>query len=822
MALTAGFRLGPYEILSLLGAGGMGEVYRARDPRLGRDVAIKVLPPSFSADADRLRRFEQEAKAAGVLNHPNITTVYDIGTHDGAPYVVQELLEGETLRAELAGGRFSARKAIDYAQQIAQGLAAAHDKGIVHRDLKPENLFVTKDGRVKILDFGLAKLIRSDTAGSSSTTITATQGTEPGVVMGTVAYMSPEQVRGLAVGNRSDIFSFGSTLYEMLSGDRAFTGASAADTMSAILHQDPPDLPTSNHGISPELERILRHCLDKNPQQRFQSARDLAFNLEGLSVESRGAATGGSTKGSTRSQAIYRRLTFRRGEIIAARFSPDSQTIVYTARWEDGARETYATRRDSSEARAFGLPDAVLCGISSAGEMAILLKATRAVRSLPKGLLARVPLAGGAPRELLEDVHWADWLPHSSDLAVVRVVDGQTRLDFPVGNVVYEPTFWIGFPRVSPEGDLLAFIDYARFGDLSGSVAVVDHRGRVQRLAGVWGEVRGLAWSPGGDEVWFTASNAGASRSLRAVDLQGRERLVAQVPGGLHVHDISQSGDVLLSHEVTRMGILGRVAGQDRERELAWFDYASAPHLSADGSVVVFSEEGEGAGSQLSIYLRSTNGSPAIRLGDGSAVALSPDGRWALSLSLSPETLLLVPTGVGQTRKLIHAGLTHHAVGAWSADGKRILFAANEEKRPPRSFVQDLDDSDPRPVTPEGIIGYAISPDGRHVVTGGPSPELYPVEGGPQAPIPGVLPGDTPIRWHEDGQSLFVRSGFLPATVSQIRMPTGSREHFLELIPSHPEDVTYIGGISMTPDGRSYAYSYTWRRSDLYLAEGLT
>src|SRR6478672_11416919 len=228
MSILAGTRLGPYEILSPLGAGGMGEVYRAKDPRLGRDVAIKVLPASFSQDADRLRRFEQEAKAAGLLNHPNITIVYDIGSHDGAPYVVQELLEGETLRAELASGRFSPRRAIDHATQIAHGLAAAHDKGIVHRDLKPENVFVTKEGRLKILDFGLAKLTEMASASGAHTNLpTATAATEPGVVMGTIGYMSPEQIKGKPADARSDIFSFGTILYEMLAGRRAFSGDSA-------------------------------------------------------------------------------------------------------------------------------------------------------------------------------------------------------------------------------------------------------------------------------------------------------------------------------------------------------------------------------------------------------------------------------------------------------------------------------------------------------------------------------------------------------------------------------------------------------------------
>ena len=282
MTLSAGTKLGPYEILAPIGAGGMGEVYRAKDPRLGREVAIKVLPATFSQDADRLKRFEQEARAAGILNHPNITAVHDIGSANGAPYIVTELLEGETLRERLLAGSLPARKAIDFGVQIAKGLAAAHEKGIVHRDLKPENLFLTKDGRVKILDFGLAKL-KAGKDGGSQTDLQTISGTQPGVVLGTMGYMAPEQVRGKAADARSDIFSYGTILYEMLSGQRAFRGESAADTITAILTKEPPDLAQSNREIHGGLDRLVRHCLEKNPEERFQSARDIAFDLESLS-----------------------------------------------------------------------------------------------------------------------------------------------------------------------------------------------------------------------------------------------------------------------------------------------------------------------------------------------------------------------------------------------------------------------------------------------------------------------------------------------------------------------------------------------------------
>ena len=854
MPLKPGTRLGPYEIQSPLGEGGMGEVYRARDTRLNRDVAIKILPGSFSADPDRLQRFAQESRAAAALNHPNILSIFDIGDERGTPYVVSELLEGESLRDSLRAG-ISTRKAIDYARQIARGLAAAHEKGIVHRDLKPENVFITNDGRAKILDFGLAKFTRP-AADSSDEAPTMQVATEVGTVLGTAGYMSPEQVRGKTADARSDIFSFGAILYEMLSGRRAFLGDSSADTMSAILKEDPPDLSETNRNISPVLERIVRHCLEKNLAERFQSAKDVAFNLEALTDISTATRAGvqplaepkwssrwllpligglavtaalwtaGYWYGRHRTMAanpIFHEVTFRNGTILAARFAPDGQTIVYSAAWDGQPQEVFSTRFDSSDSRSIGLPSAQVLSISSKGELAISVRLTDITAFSTSGTLARVSLAGGAPRDVIDRVMWADWTPDGQSLAVVRgnPSDEYSHLEFPAGKEIYSPNGWISHVRFSPNGEFLAIADHVLTGD-DGRIVILDTHGNRKASSSFYSSVEGLAWAPSGEEVWFSAVPGGSARSIYAVDFSGKERLIYRSPSGLTLHDISRTGLVLLTGDKARVSISALPPGENHERSLSWFDWSVLTDMSADGKTIVFSETGEAVGTNYGVFLRKTDGSPAVRLGDGGTGVLSPDGQWVLSAVGSPARVVLLPTGVGETRQLLDEK-SRVVDLAWLPDGKRMVYSAAPSGHGVRSYWLDILGGAPHVLTPEGTAGTTVTPDGKFLLAGDAQRQLwlYSIAGGEPQKLAITLTPTEDVLNFLDAQSLLLRTRTVPVNVTRVNIRTGRREPWKQIVPADSAGVQDVPSLRFSADGKSYAYSVFRTLSDLYVVDQL-
>jgi Tol biopolymer transport system component/predicted Ser/Thr protein kinase len=717
----------------------MGEVYRARDTRLGREVAVKVLSAEFSADADRRSRFEQEARAASALNHPNIVTIYEIGTSDATTYIAMELVDGKTLREVLEAGRLPTRRLLDLAFQMADALAQAHSAGIVHRDVKPENVVVSRDGTVKMLDFGLAKLFKEQPENTSN--VPTAHATQEGTVLGTVGYMSPEQASGKPVDFASDQFALGSIFYEMATGQRAFQRGTSAETLTAIIREDVEPVVQLNPSVPAPFRWLVERCLQKDPHERYASTRDLARDVKAVREHLSEAVTAADTSGATAparpprrrplgraalllataalafgagmwlqkrlvesAPPSYQQITFGRGTIRSARFAPDGQTIVYSAAWDDESLKLFLKHPSSPDSLPLELPSANLLGISPSGEMAIAVDCRSNHPGVCRGTLARAALTGGAPRDVAEGIQDADWSPVGDSLLVVRDVGGLSRIEYPIGKVLYETSGHVSYARLSPRADRIAFMDHTFPADDAGTVAVIDLAGNKTTLTGRWASEHGLAWSPSGAEVWFTATEAGANRSLYAVSLEGRLRVVARVPGGLKLHDIAASGRVLLTRESPRVGILGMMQGDAKERDMSFLDYSFAADMAPDATVLLFDEEGEAGGANYTVYIRKSDRSPVVRLGEGNALALSPDGRWALSMMpVANSPLILLPTGTGEQRELDTSGISPSQAATWFPDSQRLLFAGSEPDRGLRLYVQDVDGGTPRPIGPEGI-----------------------------------------------------------------------------------------------------------------------
>jgi eukaryotic-like serine/threonine-protein kinase len=838
MALAVGTKLGPYEIQSAIGAGGMGEVYRARDTRLNRAVAIKVLPDAFASDRDRLHRFQKEAEALSALNHPGLLTVYDVGTEGNVRFFVSEYLDGRTLAELIPPGGLPPRRVAEYARQLTSALAAAHQRGFVHRDLKPANIFVTRDDRIKILDFGLAKEVPP--LPPETTALRGPDATAEGLVLGTAGYMSPEQIRGEPVDGRSDIFSAGAVFHEMLTGRRAFPGQTPFEAMTATLKDDPSDLDEPIARAVPGLPVIVGRCLAKTPLRRFQSASDLSFALEALvgttdsaprarsAVPPRairtwqvGALVAGAglllilgtvawRAGARPAAVTYTRLTLQTTTVFNARFAPDGATVVYSAAKEGHRPELYVQRRDAAEAQRVDLSDVQLLAVSSKGEAALLTHAQFIRHRWFHGTLARMSLDSAAPREILEDVTDADWSPDGSQLAILHLVGAEQRIEYPIGTVLYRTTGHVSDLRVSPHGDRLAFMEHPAGVDDRGHVAVVDLQGRRTVLTPTFPGEDGVAWSPDGREIYFSgASDEPRPRlTVQAVRLDAARRTVLEGVDYLWLYDVSAAGDLLAVEGEEHYHVMAHTSDQPGERDLSWLDQSASPAITGDGRHVLFTEFT--IAPNYATGFRSTDGSPVVRVGDGVAFDVSKDGKWALiSVPASPGQLVLYPTGPGQPRDLDRGNIIDYTSARLFRDGRRVLTCGREPDRAGRCFVQDIGGR-PSPVTPEKTSGGVPSPDGRAVVVRADdgTHAVYGVDGGGTRHLDTLSPDEIVVDWSADGRALVVQGGRqIPSPLDRVDLETGRRTRLANLAPPDRASVVFITSASVSDDAKSYVYS---------------
>ena len=860
MSLTVGTKLGPYEILSPLGAGGMGEVYRARDTRLGRDVAIKVLPQHLSSNSEVRARFEREAKTVSSLNHPGICTLFDVGRDGDTDYLVMELIEGETLAHRLEKGAMPAADVLRIGAQIADALERAHRAGVVHRDLKPGNIMLTRSG-AKLMDFGLARatgVVGGSGSGSALThsPTVAQPLTAEGTIVGTFQYMAPEQLEGRETDTRSDIWALGCVLYEMATGKRAFEGSTQASLISAIMRDEPRSM-SELAPLSPSsLERCVKQCLAKDAEDRWQTAGDLRRELQwiasGSSVAS-AAVTGTEPRRrrasparvaagvfalaavllaaawwvshrSPVSQPEYTARTYRPISIFNAVFAPDGKTIVFSAAPEGNVPRLYIIRPENPDPQEFGDPGTHLLSVSSTGELAVLKNARYLSQRIFTGTLARMPLGGGAAREVLENVREAAWTPDGSQLAIIRQVDLRDHLEFPIGKVLVESDGYVSDMRFSPQGDRIAYFEHPSRYDNRGSVAVVDLNGKKTVLAGGYSGEERLAWSHDGREVLYSAALRGTTWTVFAASPGKEPRVVTNSAGGLVVYDVNAHGDWLATRDEIAWHAMVHLPAWDGDRDMSWLDGSLFPILSQDQSLMLFTEQGSAiTGNNYAVCLRRTDGSGVVQLGEGLCWDLSRDGKHALAMISSPPQIVIYPTGAGETLRLERGNIENYGLfGNFFPDGDSILFWANEPGHAVRHYTQRLSGGAPRAVTPEGTHAGILARNGEFVIakTPGESWMIYPVAHGAARPVPALHEDDFIVSTTADARSAFVIQGNeIPARVERVDLASGQRTLYREIAPAERAGIKEIRPHFISEDEKSYAY-WTWsHRSTLFTVE---
>jgi hypothetical protein len=861
---------GAYRIDRELGGGGMSRVFVAEEIALGRTVVLKVLPPELRPVLS-VARFEREVRVAARLQHPHIVPLLAAGHVGDVLYYTMPLVEGESLRTRLDRQyELPVTEATRLLRDVADALAHAHREGVVHRDIKPDNILLSH-GYAMVTDFGVARALDE-----AATDVTVTR---TGVAVGTPAYMAPEQAAAdTAVDHRADLYALGVVGYEILAGQAPFRGPTFQALVAAHFTQTPAPLRDARPSVPAELAAIVHCLLEKRPSDRYQTADEVvaaldriasgsmpslppsapdasataaataagertgplpaapgvsrrALLLGGAAVALAGAFGGGilvGRRGKAGASPAYQRLTFRRGMIRTARFGPDFQTVLYGALWDGDVCRVYSVRPESPESAPLPLPPAALLAASTSGELALAL-GTHLRGIMTYGTLARVPLSGGAPRELHERVKYADWSPDGSELAIVRDVGDRDQLEFPAGTVLAvpdSPTGGFSFPRVSPAGDTVAVFELEAPQSLVGRVVIIDRSGTRRTESSRYFNVFGLAWR--GDAVWFTAADTRPlfRNAVYALQGSGAGRIVARVPGNTSLHDIAPDGRALIARTDDRSGLAVRVPGEPTERDLSWLDASILADISPDGRQILFTEFGVGGGPRESAYLRNTDGSAAVRLGDGRAHALSPDGRWAIvrSEARSPG-FDVIPTGAGTAFRLERPGLTLLHV-RWLPDARQVVARARAGEEQARLYLLDVEGSEVRPVTPADLAisggRWALSPDGTMVaVATGQRIEVFPIAGGSSRRVPGDTGTWSVVGWIESGILISERPEE-GGSVFSLDPATGRRAPWADIQPRDPAGIMSLdlSTLVVTPDGRGYGYSWHRAMSDLYLVEG--
>ena len=839
-----------YTIERELGEGGMATVYLAQDLKHDRQVAIKVLRPELAAviGADR---FLSEIKTTANLQHPHILPLFDSGAADGFLFYVMPYVQGETVRDRIEREKqLPVADAVRIASEVGAALDYAHRHNVIHRDIKPENILL-HDGSALVADFGIA--LAASKAGG-------TRMTETGMSLGTPHYMSPEQAMGeREITARSDVYALGCVLYEMLLGEPPFTGPTAQSIVAKVMTEKPAALIPRRERIPPAVEDAVLTALEKLPADRFATAAEFVAALtapghtSALHAPGRAAAaTGwrsrrvrlgftvggvvglvaaaffvGSHRGTDSSfgEVAFDQRTWGNEAVFAARFTHDGAAVVYSAASEGSNPRIFILRPEYPKPTPIGDPGLQLLSVSSSDELAVLVHPVYVGFRLFSGTLARMPLAGGAPRELLTDVREADWSPDGSQLAVIHEVDGKDRLEYPIGTVLFESVGYLSDVRISPKGDRVAFMEHPIKYDDRGVVGTVDLHGKHQVLTNEYWGMQGLAWSGRGERIVFGGSMDAGFYQLHSVDLSSHDRLILPSAGTLIMHDVASSGRWLIARDDDISRLFVKPPGVAAEQDYSWLDNTGGARLSGDGTLVVFDDASRDAGATYRTMLRKTDGSPAVALGAGFPKMISHDKRWVLSVVLTvPPQLMLYPVGPGETRRLDHGELVSYTDALFFPGGSTLLICGNEPGHAARCYVRPLSGGALHAITPEGTSpGATISPDGRTVLARTAAGySLYPLDGGTPRAVPTLSPDDDVVRWSPDGRSLWViRDGRVPLRVEQLDLVTGRRTTMMMLEPANRAGIVELNGLALADDPRVYAYTSVARVAQLFVVTGM-